>query len=107
MSEIVQLFEDDEDDAGDEVEEAQRFLNELIERADAALSSRVWTPEFWETLTEAEKGAHAALGALWQGSEDGTFCTCEVCITRTVLQAVMPTITKHLETVVPEGRPQD
>lgn len=109
MPDVVPLFDGVDEPPAPEVEPeeeeftpAQRLLIDLGKTAEEALDSDVWTPEFWETMTKAEKTAHEALGALWEASEDGTFCTCEVCITRTVLQAIMPTITTYVE-----GAPQD
>lgn len=97
MSDVVQLFDQGESEVEDEFTAAQRLLIDLRAKANQSLDSEVWTPEFWETMERVEKDTHAALGALWEASEDGTFCTCEVCITRTVLEAVMPTITEYVE----------
>lgn len=102
MSEVTRLFSDD---AEDEFTPEQRLLINLQKRAEEALSSPVWTPEFQQAMEEAENSAHDALGALWAASEDGTFCTCEVCITRTVLQAVMPVVTGHVDALL--ATPQD
>jgi len=80
-----------------EVSEVAEFLTEIAEKALQAQDSDVWTPEFWEDLSKAEATAREALGALWEASEDGMYCSCETCIVRVVLEAVMPTITGFVE----------
>lgn len=104
MTDVVHLFsgnavEGDSDDLEDERSHATQILLRQSEKARTSLRSPVWTPEFWDRLYEAEQGAHIALMALWESASDGRFCDCEACITRVVLEAVMPTITQYVEEI--------
>ena len=103
MGSVTPLFGGSDHDRFDlrpddeEVSEVIEFLMEVAEKALRAQNSPAWTPEFWDDLSKAESTAREALGALWEASEDGTYCTCETCIVRVVLEAVMPTITEFVE----------
>jgi len=83
----------------DELCDAARVLRDVSAGSASVHDSDVWTQEFWEDLSVAETHAQDALDALWEASSSGSACACGVCITRLVLEVVMPVITGHVESV--------
>jgi hypothetical protein len=73
-----------------------------------AVSAPVWDLEFWMALKDAQQDASKALSAMREEliNNDGT-CICDTCITRTVLEAVWPTMTEQVMRIAGGSTPRE
>lgn len=71
----------------------------------SALSAPIWDAPFWDALTEGEEAAKIALGELYEESFESEGCCCDVCVVRTVLEAVWPVLTDQVNRIIAINQP--
>ena len=55
----------------------------------------IWDTTFWDALQVGEDRAKEALMALYEEADEGSGCTCDTCMVRTVLESIWPELTQQ------------
>lgn len=70
-----------------------------------AISSPIWDSHFWDAFEEAEEDAREALRSLWEKALQEGECSCDTCVVRTVLEAIVPIFTREVDRIFAINQP--
>jgi len=60
----------------------------------------VWTQAFWDNFSQAEVKARAALADTYEAALKEGGCGCNDCVIRCVTEAIWPTLTAHVKSMM-------